>query len=153
MISPSSASAVISSSGGRDALEQANGELGLEAFRREPFDLVLMDVMISDVDGYQAVTEIRNRGRWPIPGPRPRPGPSSRTPDHPRACAPPHSSLTRTLDIPLAPARPIGTCRLRRFSQRVMHAPLANRKYRRRGQFSRRPATKPGLRKRGRPSR
>lgn len=37
----------------------ANGVLGLAAFRREPFDLCLVDIMLPQLDGLTFVTEIR----------------------------------------------------------------------------------------------
>ena len=37
----------------------ANGALGLAAFRREPFDLCIVDVMLPQLDGLAFVTEIR----------------------------------------------------------------------------------------------
>ena len=39
--------------------EAANGELALEALRREPFDLVLLDVMMPVLDGLETLQAIK----------------------------------------------------------------------------------------------
>ena len=39
-----------------------NGAKGWEAFRRGSFDIVLLDVMMPEMDGYAVAKEIRNAG-------------------------------------------------------------------------------------------
>lgn len=45
---------------GFDVQEVAGGELALELFQQEAFDLMLLDVMMPDLDGYEVCTGIRN---------------------------------------------------------------------------------------------
>jgi CheY-like chemotaxis protein len=46
---------------GHQVVVVANGRLAVEAFEREPFDLILMDVQMPEVDGYDATAAIRAR--------------------------------------------------------------------------------------------
>jgi CheY-like chemotaxis protein len=41
-----------------------NGREGIEALEREQFDLVLMDVMMPEMDGYETTQAIRERDEW-----------------------------------------------------------------------------------------
>jgi CheY-like chemotaxis protein len=41
-----------------------NGREGIEALEREAFDLVLMDVMMPEMDGYETTQAIRERDEW-----------------------------------------------------------------------------------------
>jgi CheY-like chemotaxis protein len=41
-----------------------NGREGIEALERESFDLVLMDVMMPEMDGYETTQAIRERDEW-----------------------------------------------------------------------------------------
>jgi two-component system, OmpR family, response regulator MtrA len=44
----------------------ADGRDGLERFRRDPFDLVVLDLMLPELDGYEVCREIRKTSRVPI---------------------------------------------------------------------------------------
>jgi two-component system response regulator MtrA len=44
----------------------SDGRQGLDQFRREPFDLVLLDVMLPSMDGFEVCREIRKDSRVPI---------------------------------------------------------------------------------------
>ena len=44
----------------------ADGQEGLERFRRERFDLVVLDLMLPGLDGYEVCREIRKTSRVPI---------------------------------------------------------------------------------------
>jgi CheY-like chemotaxis protein len=41
-----------------------NGKAGIEALENGAWDLVIMDVMMPEMDGYEATTEIRSREEW-----------------------------------------------------------------------------------------
>jgi DNA-binding response OmpR family regulator len=43
-----------------------DGREGLVQFRREPFDLVLLDVMLPSLDGFEVLREIRGESRTPV---------------------------------------------------------------------------------------
>ncbi|WP_248930781.1 response regulator transcription factor [Paenibacillus hamazuiensis] len=51
---------------GYRVLEAENGVQVLEALRREPVDLVILDVMMPEMDGIQACFKIRERSNVPI---------------------------------------------------------------------------------------
>ena len=44
----------------------ADGREGLDRFRREPFDLVVLDLMLPALDGYEVCREIRRTSQVPI---------------------------------------------------------------------------------------
>ena len=44
----------------------SDGRQGLDLFRAEPFDLVLLDVMLPWMDGFEVCREIRRDSRVPI---------------------------------------------------------------------------------------
>jgi two-component system response regulator MtrA len=44
----------------------SDGQQGLAQFRRDPFDLVLLDVMLPSMDGFEVCREIRKDSRVPI---------------------------------------------------------------------------------------
>jgi two-component system, OmpR family, response regulator MtrA len=44
----------------------ADGRAGLDRFRQEAFDLVVLDLMLPEVDGYEVCREIRKSSRVPI---------------------------------------------------------------------------------------
>ena len=52
--------------GGFDVIEAARGDDGLAAFRREPPDLVLLDVMLPGMDGLDVLREIRKVSKVPV---------------------------------------------------------------------------------------
>lgn len=45
---------------GHTVTEAENGRQALEKLRAEPFDLVLLDIMMPDLDGYQVLKEMKN---------------------------------------------------------------------------------------------
>ena len=45
---------------GHQVATAANGRIALEMLRREPFDLVLLDIEMPEMDGFQVLAEIRN---------------------------------------------------------------------------------------------
>jgi CheY-like chemotaxis protein len=49
--------------GGHRVKLAANGREAVELFAREPFDLVVMDLQMPEMDGWQAAQEIRRRER------------------------------------------------------------------------------------------
>jgi two-component system, OmpR family, response regulator MtrA len=51
---------------GFDVTTAADGVEGLERFRAEPFDLVLLDVMLPRLDGYEVARQIRRTSTVPI---------------------------------------------------------------------------------------
>lgn len=44
----------------------AEGREGLQRFRHDPFDLVLLDVMLPELDGFEVCREIRKESRVPV---------------------------------------------------------------------------------------
>lgn len=46
--------------------EAANGMEAIDLCRTEPFDLIIMDVMMPELDGFSACREIRKYNRTPI---------------------------------------------------------------------------------------
>ncbi len=51
---------------GFDVTEAARGDEGLAAFRQKPPALVLLDVMLSGLDGLQVLKEIRKTSKLPV---------------------------------------------------------------------------------------
>jgi two-component system, OmpR family, response regulator MtrA len=51
---------------GFDVTTAADGVEGLERFRAEPFDLVLLDIMLPRLDGYEVARQIRRTSTVPI---------------------------------------------------------------------------------------
>ena len=51
---------------GYQVSEAQNGMEAVERFRQEPFDLVILDVMMPELDGFSALAEIRRQGRVPV---------------------------------------------------------------------------------------
>ena len=51
---------------GHTVVEAGNGMEALECFRREPFDLIVMDIMMPVLDGLSASREIRKHSEVPI---------------------------------------------------------------------------------------
>jgi YD repeat-containing protein len=51
---------------GWDVEETANGEEALDAFRRQPADVVLIDIMLPGIDGFEVCRNIRRLGDVPI---------------------------------------------------------------------------------------
>jgi two-component system response regulator MtrA len=51
---------------GFEVAAAADGREGLDRFGREPFDLVVLDLMLPEVDGYEVCREIRRTSRVPI---------------------------------------------------------------------------------------
>ena len=45
---------------GHDVVVAGNGREALSAWRKEPFDAILMDIQIPEMDGFEATSEIRN---------------------------------------------------------------------------------------------
>ena len=51
---------------GLDVTTASNGDEALDRFRREPFDLLVLDLMLPGRDGYDVCREIRRTSRVPI---------------------------------------------------------------------------------------
>ena len=51
---------------GYEVAEAADGMEAVEACRNEPFDLIIMDVMMPELDGFSAVKEIRKTSDTPV---------------------------------------------------------------------------------------
>ncbi|MCL2008468.1 MAG: response regulator transcription factor [Treponema sp.] len=51
---------------GHKTVEAGTGPEALEAFKKEEFDIVLMDIMMPDMDGFSAVKEIRKSSNVPV---------------------------------------------------------------------------------------
>jgi DNA-binding response OmpR family regulator len=51
---------------GHGAVCAGDGMAAVEAARREPFDLIIMDVMMPELDGFSAVKEIRKTSDTPV---------------------------------------------------------------------------------------
>ena len=51
---------------GYQVITAADGEEALEAFRRQPADLVVLDVMVPKLDGYGVCQELRKESDVPI---------------------------------------------------------------------------------------
>lgn len=49
---------------GHQARVEADGESALETLRREPFDAVILDVMLPGKDGFQVATSLRSSGNY-----------------------------------------------------------------------------------------
>lgn len=51
---------------GHETTEAENGAEALEAFKKEIFDIIIMDVMMPELDGFSAVREIRKSSDVPV---------------------------------------------------------------------------------------
>lgn len=51
---------LILSSQGYEAVMARNGREGLDAVRRRPFDVILLDLMLPEVDGFEVLRQLRN---------------------------------------------------------------------------------------------
>lgn len=51
---------------GYEVAEAENGMAAVERFRKEDFDLVILDVMMPELDGFSALAEIRKVSRVPV---------------------------------------------------------------------------------------
>lgn len=51
---------------GHETAEAANGIEAIEACKKEQFDIIIMDVMMPELDGFSAVKEIRKNSKVPI---------------------------------------------------------------------------------------
>lgn len=51
---------------GYEIVEAENGMAAVERFRQEPFDLIILDVMMPELDGFSALAEIRKQSRVPV---------------------------------------------------------------------------------------
>ena len=51
---------------GHDVLEAGNGMEAVEICRKEVFDIIIMDVMMPELDGFSAVKEIRKNSSVPV---------------------------------------------------------------------------------------
>jgi len=45
---------------GYEAVMARNGREGLDAVRRRPFDVILLDLMLPEVDGFEVLRQLRN---------------------------------------------------------------------------------------------
>jgi DNA-binding response OmpR family regulator len=53
-------------SNGHETVEAGNGKEALEACKKDKFDIIIMDVMMPEMDGFSAVKEIRKNSSVPI---------------------------------------------------------------------------------------
>jgi two-component system, OmpR family, response regulator MtrA len=51
---------------GYRVMQAADGRKGLDRFRQEPFDLVVLDLMLPELDGYEVCRELRRTSSVPI---------------------------------------------------------------------------------------
>lgn len=51
---------------GHEAIEAANGFQAVELTEKEPFDIIIMDVMMPELDGFSAVKKIRTHQNTPV---------------------------------------------------------------------------------------
>jgi DNA-binding response OmpR family regulator len=51
---------------GYRVMQAADGREGLDRFRQEPFDLVVLDLMLPELDGYEVCRELRRTSSVPI---------------------------------------------------------------------------------------
>lgn len=51
---------------GHTAVEAANGMEAVELCRKEAFDIIIMDIMMPELDGFSAVKEIRKNQNIPV---------------------------------------------------------------------------------------
>jgi DNA-binding response OmpR family regulator len=49
---------------GYEVLSAVGGEVGLEVLRNEPVDLVLLDIMMPDMDGWDVLKAVRADEQW-----------------------------------------------------------------------------------------